>query len=253
VDVQCSDWDCTLERTPGGRPALRLGLGRVKGLSAGGGERIIAARKTRPFSSIEDLARYAGLARRDLECLAAAGALESLAGDRHLARWQVLGTQQQMDMVQTMPVAEGRPLLRRPTEGEDIAADYGQLGLTLGRHPLALLRGHLDRRGFVTSKALQGLPHGRRARTAGLVITRQRPGTATGVTFLTLEDEFGTINVVVWSDLAERRRALVLGGRLLGVNGVIQKADGVLHLAAAQLEDHSALLGRLVTTSRDFC
>ncbi len=253
VDVQCSDWDCTLERTPGGRPALRLGLGRVKGLSAGGGERIIAARKTRPFSSIEDLARCAGLARRDLECLAAAGALESLASDRHLARWQVLGTQQQMDMVQTMPVAEGRPLLRRPTEGEDIVADYGQLGLTLGRHPLALLRGHLDRRGFVTSKALQGLPHGRRARTAGLVITRQRPGTATGVTFLTLEDEFGTINVVVWSDLAERRRALVLGGRLLGVNGVIQKADGVLHLTAAQLEDHSALLGRLVTTSRDFC
>jgi len=253
VDARYSDWDCTLERTPGGRPALRLGLRLIKGLSAGGGQRLVTARKTGDFTDTEDLARRAGLGRRDLDCLAGAGALAGLSGHRHLARWQVLAARQETDMVQGMPVAEGRPLLPRPTEAQDIAADYGQLGLTLERHPLALLRAHLARRRFATSKALQHLPHGRRARAAGLVITRQRPGTATGVTFLTLEDEFGTVNVVVWSDLAERRRTLVLGGRLLGVDGTIQKADGVLHLVAAELEDHSALLGALATTSRDFC
>ncbi len=261
VDVQCSDWDCTLER-PGagsgtgagsGQPTLRLGLRMVKGLSALGGERVVATRHSARFSDVEDLARRGELTRRDLDSLAHAGALASLASHRHLARWQVLGVRQANDLLQAMPIAEGRPLLRRPSEGEDIVADYGQLGLTLGRHPLALLRPHLTRRRFISSASLHSLPNGRRARAAGLVITRQRPGTATGVTFLTLEDEFGTINVVVWSDLAERQRALVLGGRLLGVNGVIEKADGVLHLVAARLEDHSALLGGLVTSSRDFC
>jgi error-prone DNA polymerase len=253
VDVQRSDWDCTLERVRGAQPALRLGLRLVKGLSEAGIKHLVEARKVAPFSAIDDLMQRSGLARRDLDCLAAAGALESLAGHRHHARWRVLAAQPGNDMVKDMPIPEGQPLLRRPSEGEDIVADYGQLGLTLGRHPLALLRGHLTKRRFCSSDDLQRLPHGRRARAAGLVITRQRPGTATGVTFLTLEDEFGSINVVVWSDLAERQRALVLNGRLLGVNGVIEKADGVLHLVASNLEDHSALLGRLVTTSRDFC
>jgi error-prone DNA polymerase len=253
VDARHSTWDCTLERRRGTQPALRLGLRLVKGLSASGGERLVAARTDASFASVEDLAARTGLAKHDLDCLAAAGVLESLAGHRHLARWQVLAAQPDNDLTTVMPIPEGRPLLRRPSEGEDIVADYGQLGLTLGRHPLALLRDQLARRRFISSEKLQHVPHGRRARAAGLVITRQRPGTTTGVTFLTLEDEYGTINVVVWSDLAERQRALVLNGRLLGVNGVVEKVDGVLHLVAARLEDHSALLGRLVTTSRDFC
>ena len=253
VDAQHSEWDCTLEKTIIGLPALRLGLRLVKGLSMLGGMTLVAARKRAPFDDVEDLAQRSGLSRHDLKCLASAGALASLAGHRHLAQWRVLGAQQEIDLLKDARIPEGQPMLRSPTEGEDIVADYGQLGLTLGRHPLALLRDLLTRRHFRSSEALQSLPHGRRVRAAGLVITRQRPGTATGVTFLTLEDEFGTINVVVWSDLAERQRALVLGGRLLGVTGVIEKAEGVLHLVAARLEDHSALLGRLVTTSRDFC
>ena len=253
VDVQYSDWDCTLERTLTGQPALRLGLRMVKGLSKSSGEQLITARKVAPFANVGDLVQRTQLARRDLDRQAAAGALASLAGHRHLARWQVLGAQQDIDLVKAMPIPEGQPLLRRPTEGEDIVSDYGHLGLTLGRHPLALLRKHLARRAFLTSEALRTLPHKTTARTAGLVITRQRPGTTTGVTFLTLEDEFGTINVVVWSDLAERQRALVLGSRLLGVTGKVEKADGVLHLIAETLEEHSSLLGRLRTTSRDFC
>ena len=213
-------YNCTLERTLTGQLALRLGLRMVKGLSKSSGEQLIAARKLALFADIGDL---------------------------------VLGAQQDIDIVKAMPIPEGQPLLRRPTEGEDIISDYGHLGLTLGRHPLALLRKHLAQCAFLTSEALRTLPHKTPARAAGLVITRQRPGTTTGVTFLTLEDEFGTINVVVWSDLAERQRALVLGSRLLGVTGTVEKADGVLHLIAETLEEHSSLLGRLVTTSRDFC
>jgi error-prone DNA polymerase len=253
VDVQRSEWDCTLERLRGAQPALRLGLRMVKGVSEAGGRHIVAVRREASFTSVDDLMQRSKLERHDLDCLAAAGALKSLAGHRHLARWEVLATRHHNDLSKDMPIPEGQPLLRHPSEGEDIIADYGHVGLTLGRHPMALLRGHLTKRRFLSSEDLQRVPHGRRVRAAGLVITRQRPGTATGVTFLTLEDEFGTINVVVWSDLAERRRALVLNGRLLGVNGTIEKADGVTHLVAVNLEDHGSLLGRLVTTSRDFC
>lgn len=164
----------------------------------------------------------------------------------------MLGAQPEDDLLRTAPLEEGRPLLRRPSEGEDLVADYASLGLTLGRHPLALLRERLARLRFRSSDTLAAVPHGRRARVAGLVINRQRPGTATGVVFLTLEDEFGNINVVVWNELAERQRAAVLGARLLGVSGVVEKTEGIVHLVAARLEDHSALLGRLITRSRDF-
>jgi len=252
VDVRHSDWDSTLESTTDPKPALRLGLRLVKGLSGNAAEQLIAARRQSPFRSIDDLVQRSRLARRDLDCLAAGGALAGLSGHRHLARWQVLAAQADEDLVQDMPIPEGQPLLRAPIEGEDIIADYGQLGLTLGRHPLALLRLQLTRLRFRSSEDLRRLPHGQRARAAGLVITRQRPGTASGVTFLTLEDEFGTFNVVVWKNLAERRRPEVLHGQLLGIDGMIQRAEGVLHLIAADITDHDALLGRLPTRSRDF-
>jgi error-prone DNA polymerase len=253
VDVQNSRWDCTLEPTAARQPAIRLGLRLVKGLSAGGAQQLVEARAQAPFAGIDDMVRRARVSTRDLDCLAAAGALEALAGHRHLARWHSLGMCKQGDLLEGIPIPEALPSLRSPSEGEDLVADYAQLGFTLGRHPLALLRGHLARRRLLSSDDLRRQPHGRRARAVGLVITRQRPGTATGVTFLTLEDEFGTINVVVWGELAERERALVLRGRLLGVSGVVERADGVLHLVAERLEDHGELLGRLPTRSRDFC
>jgi len=252
VDVRHSDWDCTLEHTANTQPALRLGLRLVKGFSKQAHRQLIAIREQSPFRSMGDLVQHSGLAKRDLDCLAAAGALAGLSGHRHLARWEVLAAQPGNDLVQDMAIPEGRPRLRAPTEGEDLIADYGQLGLTLGRHPLALLRPQLTQLRFHAPEELRRLPHDQRARAAGLVITRQRPGTATGVTFLTLEDEFGTLNVVVWRDLAERRRPQVLHGRLLGIDGEIQRADGVLHLIATELTDLDALLGRLPTASRDF-
>ncbi|MFQ6024763.1 MAG: error-prone DNA polymerase, partial [Acidiferrobacterales bacterium] len=231
---------------------LRLGLRMVKGLTQAGAERLVAARNRAPFANVDDLARRAKLSRRDLDALAAAGALASFAGNRRQARWQVLGAEIPSPILQDAPVREGLPLLRRPTEGEDIIADYKSLGLTLRRHPLALLRARLSCLQILTAAELWDLPHGRSVRTAGLVITRQRPGTATGVVFLTLEDETGHFNVVVWASLLERQRQEVLGARLLGVVGEIQREGEVLHVIAKRLEDHSVLLGELVTRSRDF-
>ncbi len=271
ADVTASTWDCTLEPVRGGRPALRLGLRLVKGLSQRGAGRIVAARATAPFADVADLAARARLERRDLEALAAADALAPLAGHRHRACWAVLGVRahaaaREPGRRDDAPApagggqaplalgagAEGEPLLLPPTEGQAIVADYASTGLTLGRHPLALLRPRLRRYGVVTAAALGTLAHGTPVHTAGLVILRQRPGTATGVVFVTLEDETGTINLVVWRTLVESQRRELLGARLLGVDGEVQREGEVVHVIARRLEDHSALLGRLATRSRDF-
>jgi error-prone DNA polymerase len=145
------------------------------------------------------------------------------------------------------------PMLRKPTEGEDIVADCGSLGLILRRHPLALLRPALTHLSFQSAREVVGLTLGRSAHAAGLVITRQRPGTATGVVFLTLEDETGPLNVIVWKSLFERERRIVLGARLMGVTDEVQREGEVVHLIAWRLEDRTALLGGLRTVSRDFC
>ena len=146
----------------------------------------------------------------------------------------------------------GGVVLPAPTEGEDLVADYATLGLTLGRHPLALLRTQLAATRYVSSRDLRGMAHCQLARCAGIVTGRQRPGTATGVIFVTLEDEGGLVNVIVHAKLAERQRRELLGARLLGVQGVLQREGEVTHLIARRLVDHTALLGRLPTASRDF-
>ncbi len=264
VDVTASEWDCTLSLVPlppslteeGRReckhqPALRLGLRMVKGLSLQGVARLAAERAHRPFDNVEDLALRCGLEKRDLKCLAAAGALAALAGHRRQAYWDVAGIEQDTPLA-FAPVGEMQPELFPLTEGQNLAADYASLGLTLGRHPLALLRNLLRGQRLVTAEALRAFPHGRLTRAAGLVINRQRPGTASGVTFLTLEDETGQINVVVWRDLAERQRSELLESRLLAVYGVLERQGAVTHLIAGRLKDLTPLLGNLVTQSRDF-
>lgn len=252
VDVGASAWDCTLEPTLTGQLALRLGLRRVKGLSKSGAERLVEARTTGAFMDVQDLMRRAELNRRDLEALAAADALLPLAGQRHRAYWAVLGIEAPAPLLAATTVNEASPLLRPPTEDEAIAADYGSLGLTLRRHPLALLRPRLERMAFVTAERALGLAHGETVRAAGLVITRQRPGTATGVVFVTLEDETGYLNLIVWSRLVDKQRKELLGSRLLAVIGEVQREGEVVHVLARKLEDHTELLGRLSTQSRDF-
>jgi len=237
-DVNASDWDCTLEEG-----ALRLGLRMAGGLSEAEGRRIAQGR---PYASIHSLR----LNRKDLRCLASAGALQSLAGHRRLAHWAAAGAARRAPL--DAPGNERAPRLAAPGEGEDIVADYASLGLTLGRHPLALIRNHLKGRSILASEEIQKLPHGSAARTAGLVTCRQRPDTASGVIFVTLEDETGNVNVVVWRALSERQKAELLGARLLAVHGVIERDGDVVHLVARRLLDYSVLLGPLTAPSRDF-
>ncbi len=237
-DVNASDWECTLEGA-----GLRLGLCMVSGLAEASGKRIACAK---PYRSLHELS----LDRKDLRALAAGGALRSIAGHRRTAHWAAAGAARRPAL--DAPREEVLPALRAPSEGQDIIADYASLGLTLGRHPLALLRGHLQSRRLLDSRALQALPHGASARVAGLVTCRQRPDTASGVIFVTLEDEHGNVNVVVWASLVERQRRELLGARLLGVYGTIERDGEVVHLVAKRLTDHSELLGPLETASRDF-
>ncbi|MDO8931149.1 MAG: error-prone DNA polymerase, partial [Rhodocyclaceae bacterium] len=193
------------------------------------------------------------LSRADLESLAAAAALAALAGHRRQAAWVAAAVPVQRDLLFDAPAIEAVPALPPPGEGADLVADYAHLGLTLGRHPLALLRGHLDRWRYATTSRLRELEHNRPARAVGIVTCRQRPGTASGVIFLTLEDETGLANVIVHAELAERQRRELLGARLLGVLGMLQREGEVVHLVAKRLLDHTELLGRLPTASRDFC
>jgi error-prone DNA polymerase len=267
ADANASGWDCSLERReksvsepispkstliPISGPALRLGLRMVRGLDAEAGQRVVAARRNGLFRSVDELAARAALDRGALDALAAAGALASLAGHRHRARWAVAGVEVPLPVLGRPTFTEATPLLGKPTEGEDLIQDYARLGLTLGRHPLALLRERLMRLSVRTAAEVNAARNGTPLRAAGIVINRQRPGTASGVTFMTLEDETGSVNVIVWRDLAERSRKVLLGSRLMVVSGVLQRKDKVVHLIAGKLEDQTKLLGKLLTRSRDF-
>jgi error-prone DNA polymerase len=252
-DAAVSEWDCTLERRDDGRPALRLGLRLVRHLSEEGAKRLLAARAARPFADLADLAERAALDRRDLEALAAGDTFAASSGHRYRAVWQVSGVERPLPLLPAATQqAEGIPLLRAPREGHDIVADYASLGLTLRRHPLALLRDRLEKRGIIDTQTLWDLPNGRWVATGGLVITRQRPGSASGVTFVTLEDEVGYVNLIVWKRVADEQRAALLDSRLLEVRGRIQREGDVLHVIARRLIDRSAMLGDLMVESRNF-
>jgi error-prone DNA polymerase len=183
--------------------------------------------------------------------LAAADALQGLAGHRHRAAWEVAGVEDAAPLSGLDHFYERAPRLRVPSTGEAVLADYAQLGLSLREHPLALIRGQLGARGFLSSAAIAGRAAGEIVRAAGLVLIRQRPGNGRAI-FVTLEDEHGGLNLLIWADLAERQRKILLGAQLLGVVAEIQRAEGVQHLLCRRLEDHSDLLGGLAVASRDF-
>ena len=252
VDVQNSDWDCTLEAQDSAYPAVRLGLRQIVRLSRNGGERLLQARLAGAFVDVTDLATRARLNQVDLDALAASGSLISLAGHRRQAAWAAAGAPVQGDLLDSAGAQETSPVLPSPSEGDDLVADYANLRLTLGRHPLSLLRERLTGLRFVPAAAVRAAADRQLARAAGIVVGRQRPGTATGIVFVTLEDETGLTNVVVHARLVERQRQELLGARLLGVYGQVQRAGEVVHLVAGRLVDLSPLLGRLTTSSRDF-
>lgn len=257
VDVRYSNWDCSLE--PVDHPdrnrslALRMGLRMVRGFREEDGQRIEAARARSALVDATDLSQRAGLDARALEQLADAGALRGLIGHRHRARWEVAGVEAQRPLFgPEHSVAETQVALPLPTVAQDLMADYATTGTTLGPHPLAMLRRQLTAKRFRSSKDLLDLEHGRTLSVAGLVIGRQRPGTASGVTFVTLEDEFGMVNVVVWRDLAERQRKVLVDSQLLQVFGRLESQGGVRHLIAQRLYNLTPLLTGLDIRSRDF-
>ena len=253
VDVRYSDWECSLEPTGAVQPAIRIGLRMIRGVREAEGRRIEAARQLQAFTNVDDLCRRAQLDARTREQLADAGALQGLAGNRHQARWAVAGVETQLPLFAGVPPTEDTPAaLPAPSVGEDLLTDYATLGTTLGPHPLLLLREQLGALRCRSSRKLLEMEPDRLVSVAGLVIGRQRPQTASGVIFVTLEDEFGMINVVVWKDLAERQRRVLLQSRLLRVDGHLEMADGVRHVIAGRLTDLTALLTGLDVRSRDF-
>jgi error-prone DNA polymerase len=252
VDAMVSGWDCALERREDGNPGLRLGLRLVKSFPQAAAERLVCAREQHPFENVQDLAERAALDRGDLEALAAAGALAALEGHRYRAFWGVTGYEPPPPLALRPPREEAVPLLAAPTEGEDVVADYRALGLTLGRHPLALLRERLAGERLMTAADLTAVPSGGEVRTAGIVVTRQRPAAASGVTFVTLEDETGYVNLVVWERVGEAYRRALVDSRLMEVHGRLQRESGVTHVVARSLADRTRLLGELATRSRDF-
>ena len=233
-------------------PALRLGFQLIRGLSQDCAERIVAARSVRPFADVQDLVDRARLDRDEKEKLAAAGALKRLAGHRHRAFWAIAGSERHTDLLAGTRVDEAQVRLPLPSRATDTYADYQSTGLTLADHPLKLIRHQLRARRIRRATELDTIRDGAPVRVAGLVTMRQRPATATGVTFVTLEDETGLVNLVVWRTVAERQRRPLLEARLLGVDGVLQKKDEVIHVIAGRLHDLSEMLDGLDARSRDF-
>jgi error-prone DNA polymerase len=251
VDVMYSDWDCTLEDLPD-PPAVRLGLRLVKGLKESSMARLKQARAQAPFDDAEDLARRARLEQNEMQLLAGADALMSLAGHRRQQVWQASALRRPPQLLHDAAVEEDFLELPEALEGEEVVHDYETVGLTLRSHPMLLLRPALNERKLARAVDLDEVPNGRFVRHAGIVTVRQQPETAKGVVFISLEDETGNVQVIVWPTLKEKQRAEVLRARLLAVYGQWQRQDGVKNLIAHKLADLTPLLGGLATTSRDF-
>ena len=277
LDVNCSDWSHTLEViAPRQQPALRLGLRLVKGFKEELAEQLVAARSQHAFVSAEDLAARAGINNQQMEFLARAGALAQLSGHRHQAHWQVAGIQRPLPLMEAAEPTETYAFattdtidkhtnthtqiqlekeqtqadsnsitLPAPSAADDVLNDYRYAGLTLGPHPMALLRNAEPFQQCRSASQLEEYRQGQMIRIAGLVTGRQRPGTATGVVFLTLEDESGNINVVVWSTVLQRFRAALLQGQLLKIKGIVEREGAVIHVVAGHVQDMTHMLRQM--------
>ena len=246
VDVNHSDWDCTLEKG-----ALRLGLRQIDGLQREAGERLA---QRRPYACVEDLRSRGQLPVHAIQRLAAADAFRSMGLDRRTALWDSRALRQAPDLplfayAETRDEgAETEPAkLPAMALSEHVVNDYQTIRLSLKAHPMSFLREHYAARKFIAADQLKRIRDGKRLSIAGLVLIRQRPGSAKGVVFITIEDETGIANLVVWPDVFEKQRKIVMGARLMAVHGIIQKdeEDGVIHVVARKLEDDSPMLRHL--------
>jgi error-prone DNA polymerase len=261
VSVNDSRWDCTLETTDGPYRAVRLGLRMAKGLANADGAAIVLARGTEPFTSVEELARRSGASIAALERLAEADAFAGLGLDRRAALWAIRGLADTALPLWAaadagrLPRSEGAEpevAVTPMTAGRSVVEDYRSFGLSLRAHPVSFLRGTLAGRGMIACGDLRSMRDGRRATVPGLILVRQKPGSAKGIMFITLEDETGIANIVVWPSVFERHRALVLSARMIAVRGRVQREGEVIHVVADRLEDLSALLASLGRAEDDF-
>jgi error-prone DNA polymerase len=256
ICINASRWDCTLEERRDGSLAVRLGLRMVRGLSEEDAARIVLARQDEPYASIDEVWRRSGAKTGALSRLAEADAFQpSLKGDRRQAAWAIKALRDTalplFDQSGAHSLNEPAVTLKVMTEGREIVEDYSHVGLSLRRHPLALLRQDLEALGRAPCRAAAQARDGRFIKTAGLVLVRQMPGTAKGVLFMTIEDETGVSNLVIWKTLYEQQRRIALGARLIGVDGRIQREGEVVHLVAYKLHDLSDLLTSLQDRSAD--
>ena len=246
VDVNHSDWDCTLEDG-----AMRLGLRQIDGLQREAGDRLVARR---PYATVEELRSRGGVPAHAIQRLAAADAFRSMGLDRRAALWDARALKSAPDLPLFIyaeardegPESEPAQLPAMPLS-EHVVNDYQTIRLSLKAHPMGFLREHYAGQKFITADQLKSVKDGRRVSIAGLVLIRQRPGSAKGVVFVTIEDETGIANLVVWSDVFEKQRKIAMGARLMAVHGIVQRDedDGVIHVVARRLEDHTHMLRHL--------
>ena len=253
VDILYSEWESTLTGHTN-TPAIRLGFQRIKGLREETTLRIIQARKQKTIQSIQDISARAKLDRGDLSKLTEGGAFKQLSGHRYQTHWDVQGILSNTPLIDHVADKEKQyRVTRSPSEPDDLRADYTTLGLTLGRHPMALLRDYgepFDQ--CHTARDLETIRHGRMVQVSGIVTGRQRPGSASGVIFLTLEDETNNINVVIWKRIFERFRVAVVQGRLLLIKGIVEREASVIHVIAGHVTDLSRHFEHFSLRSRDF-
>ncbi|PAU81365.1 error-prone DNA polymerase [Halovibrio salipaludis] len=253
VDINQSHEAHRLE-DDGDTPAVRLGLRLIDSLGRDAALRVVECRPCGGYTSLQELRRRTGLASPDLEALAASGALQPLSGNRHQARWDLLEPDHPLPLAGDggQPPRDSRSRMPAPDEAQRTLEDCTSLGLTLERHPLAQLRDRGRLRHCLRAVDLENAESSRPVAVSGLVTGRQRPGSAAGVTFVTLEDETGNINVIVWRDTARCQRRPLLNARLLQVRGTLERQEGVIHVIAGRLDDLSHLIDRLNVRSRDF-
>ena len=260
IDVNRSSWDHQLldSRSAGhAQPPIRLGLRLVKGLSREGAQRVVEARRHGPFRQVSNLRQRTRLGKRDMEALADADALASLSGHRHQSQWQIMALEQARPLLQdeqreTASYFDDGVQLPAPGVAEEVLADYRATGLTLRAHPMSLLRNRTPFNRCKRHSDLAVLGNNRFVRIAGLVTCRQRPGSASGVLFLTLEDETGNSNIVVWQRTQQQFRRPLMTAQLLLVNGTLETKNNVIHIIAGALYDYTHELQALQVNSRDF-
>jgi error-prone DNA polymerase len=252
IDVTASKWECTLETISANNHAIRLGMRLVRGLRESEAGKIVIARQSQSFSSIEDLAARALISKRAIKALANGGALRSLTDHRNLASWTAMAVERLPGMLENLPSAIEPVSLPSPSEWEEVQRDYRQLGFSSGRHPLALMRSSLRRMGLSSRWDLNSIPSGKIVTVGGLVTHLQHPQTANGVIFGSLEDETGINNIIFWPAVFETYRHRILQTKLMIVEGELQSQEGVINVIARRVADFSHWVKSLPRNSRDF-